>query len=296
METLRIQLFGSLSIMTDVQVLDGAATRKSRALLAYLILAKNRPVARELIAAAFWGDLPEDRARRALNTDFWRLRQVLLRGGLEPARYLDSNHDDIRFRTETSSVDALDFTATLGKATQRPPETASDAELADLSAAVSLYRGDFLEGVYDEWSLQQREHFQVRYQSALDYLLRATLARDHHDEAVRIGTKLLQLDPLQEHVHRILMRCHVALGDRPRAIVQYRQCEAFLNQHLGIEPMQETKQLYGQLAHITPGQHQAPIASKGALLQLREAVNHVESARQSLNELNATLHQQDRDH
>ena len=289
MKSLKIQLFGPFSIVASSEALECATTRKAKALLAYLILAKSRPVCREIIATAFWGNLPETQARRALNTDFWRLRQVLTKAGIDPACYFESGNDCIRFSSESCFVDVLEFASCLQQATQRSPEHVGDKDLSEISAAVALYRGEFLEGAYDEWSLQQREHFRARYQIALDFQLRGHLALGRFDEAIRIGEELLGFDPIQESVHRTLMRCYAALGDRPRAIRQYRTCCEALGDYLGIIPMPETQRLYDELVGKAASASDTETLARTTLAQWRDAVDHVASAQRSLTQLGIAL-------
>jgi two-component SAPR family response regulator len=54
----------------------------------------------------------------------------------------------------------------------------------------------------------------------------------HWHHAVAHGSRLLQLDPLQEHVHRGLMRRHFSLGSRPAALRQFATCERILRDEL----------------------------------------------------------------
>ncbi len=51
--------------------------------------------------------------------------------------------------------------------------------------------------------------------------------------------RLLTLDPLQEGVHRALMRHYLEQGRRRSALEQYRACREVLRKELGIEPEPE---------------------------------------------------------
>ena len=48
--------------------------------------------------------------------------------------------------------------------------------------------------------------------------------------------RLLAIDPLQESVHRTLMRLYAALDRRGDALRQYRECVAVLQRELAAEP------------------------------------------------------------
>ena len=64
------------------------------------------------------------------------------------------------------------------------------------------------------------------------------------ETAVQTALKLLGLDPLQEPVHRVLMRLYADLGRRAAALRQYQQCVSVLARELGAEPEPRTKALY----------------------------------------------------
>ena len=75
------------------------------------------------------------------------------------------------------------------------------------------------------------------------------------EAAVRTARRLLALDPLQEAVHRLLMRLHAQAGRREAAIRQYEVCVGMLRRELRLEPEPETRQLYEKIQN---GQRPAP--------------------------------------
>jgi DNA-binding SARP family transcriptional activator len=220
-------------------------TKKSKSLLAYLVLYKERTFARPSIAGQFWPELDEDRALRSLNTEVWRLRALLKIAGLNPGAFLQSDHECIGFREDCDHwVDAAEFdTATRAMSGRGALPRHQDA-LSTLTRAVGLYRGDLVDGLFDEWCLVEREAYRARYMAALDLLLTAAMEDQHWQDALSYGQRLLQLDPLQEHVHRALMRSYFNLGNRPAALRQYRACAKVLNDELQIEPMEETQEVH----------------------------------------------------
>jgi hypothetical protein len=63
------------------------------------------------------------------------------------------------------------------------------------------------------------------------------------EEALARGLKLLAFDPLQEHVHRTLMRIYAAQGRHDAALAQYERCRHELSAQLGVAPQPETEEL-----------------------------------------------------
>ena len=67
------------------------------------------------------------------------------------------------------------------------------------------------------------------------------------EKAVRTANRLLALDPLQEGVHRTLMRLYVKRRQPNSALRQYRARREILERELGVPPELETHRLYREI-------------------------------------------------
>jgi oligopeptide transport system substrate-binding protein len=114
----------------------------------------------------------------------------------------------------------------------------------DLEKAVALYRGDFLEGYYDDWIITRRYWLDSLLCEALTRLMMEHEAADKAAEALSASRQLLERDPLREDAHRAAMRALCMLGQRNAALEQYRRCQEAVQHELGVEPMVETTELY----------------------------------------------------
>ena len=229
-----------------------------------LVLQAGQVLPRARLVDILWQDVDEGHARKCLSTELWRMRSLLKAGGLNPERLILANRDGVRFEDKAPywlDVDA--FERALAAVEGTPPELLIPDQVRALQAAVDLYRGDILEGVYDDWSLLRREALASQYRGALEMLMRWHFASRHWEAALACGQKLLGQDPLLEHVHRTMMRCYVELGIRSVAIRQYGSCVERLRRELGIEPMEETVILYRS---ICGGQSPAEVAAETAMV------------------------------
>lgn len=114
----------------------------------------------------------------------------------------------------------------------------------ELREAVELYRGDFLDGFYDDWILNERYRLETLFSEALARLMASHEAREEHDAALAAALRLLDHDPLREDAHRAAMRAYCRLGQRNAALAQYRRCREIMVEELGAEPMAETNELF----------------------------------------------------
>jgi predicted ATPase len=69
---------------------------------------------------------------------------------------------------------------------------------------------------------------------------------------VQTGLRLIAIDPLQEPVHRTLMLLYMELGRRGSALQQYQLCVGTLAAELGVEPEEETRNLYREILRRPP--------------------------------------------
>jgi pentatricopeptide repeat protein len=65
--------------------------------------------------------------------------------------------------------------------------------------------------------------------------------------AERSARALIAVDPVAETGHRLLMRAHVAQGDRGAALAVYEQMRRALREHLGTDPSPVTRELHAEL-------------------------------------------------
>lgn len=221
---------------TDALLLE---RKKTHALLAMLALDPGSMVPRGKITAVLWAEQSEDTARHALRQCLFDLRRVLARAGLQAIRV---EADLIGLEQSRVIVDVARFGRQVARGT---PEA--------LQEAVTLYRGDLLEGfslkesTFEEWLRAEREGLRSQAVGAMKKLLAHHLAQITPDAALQVALRLLALEPFDEAVHRTLMRLYAESGRRSAALQQYEECVELLGRELGVEPDAETRDLYRRL-------------------------------------------------
>src|SRR5439155_17460270 len=100
---------------------------------------------------------------------------------------------------------------------------------------------------FEEWLLGEREALRDLALSSLARILASQRDGDDPAGALHTALRLLALDPLQEVVHRTVMRLQTAQGRRDAALRQYQTCVDVLQRELGVEPEAETKRLYREV-------------------------------------------------
>jgi DNA-binding SARP family transcriptional activator len=162
------------------------------------------------------------------------------------------------------------------------------AEVAQIESILPLYRGDLLEGIYDEWTLIERERLHTMYINALIHLMDYYAYHNAYDKSLHFAKAILADDPLREDIHRMAMRLYQSMGQRAMAVQQYRICTSVLKRELDITPMEETEQLHRQMLTISSlPQRVAPEAASVLAypdLQIQKIVRSLDQAHLHLKE------------
>lgn len=203
----------------------GGLRRKDLALLAYLCVERSRPHSRARLAALLWGESPEARARHSLTQALGRILRATDEGALVVER------ESVR---STGAVEC-------------------DAEWllagsARLDPLLGIYLGPFLEGFetgfgseeFWEWADGRRAELR---NAAVRWLERTGAAAEAEGDWPRLletGRRGTHIDRLWEQAHRWVMRAYFEMGERSRALRDYRQFAQWLFDAVGHLPDPET--------------------------------------------------------
>jgi len=243
-DTLKIRLLGGFELQRGNAILIAPPTPKSRSLLAFLVLNRDRLAPRETVCALLWPDESEAAARKALRTALWRIRCAIEPGEDDSDRFVYGDAHQIGFReSERVWVDAWAFEDAIAAADAKPDEALDLADGEAMAQAAALYRGDYAAGVYDDWLAAEQARLRLAHLALIERIVAFHRRRERWLQAIAWAERALSRDPLREHLHRAVMACHMSIGDRPSALRQYARCEAALKAELGIAPMAETRAL-----------------------------------------------------
>src|SRR5581483_6938072 len=255
---LRVRLLGELDVRDGDTPLPPLESARAASLVAYLLLHRQAPQARQRLAFLLWPESTEAQAQTNLRHVLHNLRRALPR--VHAA--LDVTPRTLPWRpTEPVWLDVAAVEAALARAEREAGEGAAPL----LEEAVGLYAGDLLEGSYDEWVVEERERLRQRYLDALERLSGLLEERGEQARAIPYAERLLRHDPLREEAYRLLMRLHDARGDRARALRVYHACAAALERELGVEPSAQTREAYEAIlpARRASGTAQRPASRVG---------------------------------
>ncbi|WP_164547072.1 BTAD domain-containing putative transcriptional regulator [Mesorhizobium sp. M6A.T.Cr.TU.016.01.1.1] len=192
---LSVRLLGPLTIMRDGAVVQLPASRKLRALFAYLALAPHA-VGRSRLCELLW-DVPND-PRGELRWCLSKLRSILD----DPAR-IETSGDTVALDLSGSLVDAIDIASAAA-------EGIETLDLERLQVLSGLFVGDFLDGLeidrsphFNSWLIAQRRRFRSCHAAILEHLVN-NLPADADETSPHLE-KWVELNPFDGRAHAALL-------------------------------------------------------------------------------------------
>ena len=214
-QALAIRVLGEFEIVRGRTPQSFPQSRKTRALLAYLILTGRRH-RRERLCELLW-DFPDD-PRGSLRWSLSRLRSLVD----EPSHErIVADREYVFFDPNGASVDLLEIRRELAGGSV---SVFSTEHLLDLAAQ---FRGELLEGLaitdhqdFESWLLTERETAR-RTRASLLHLLVSRLHAEGREEALHHARDLVAADPYSVSAHATLIKILSAAGHREEAERQH---------------------------------------------------------------------------
>jgi DNA-binding SARP family transcriptional activator len=223
-----IRLFGTPGLLREGENITSWRTNLVRELLFFLAFRTGNVMRSEAIVEALMPEADFDRSLTALRHAVYHLRRLF--APHNPVRtatggYCLEPEDGIR-------CDVIDFRSRAEAG--RSGRGVVDVE--SLEEAVSLYRGNFLEGIDADWVLQPRAELERQFLVAAQSLLSEYERQGRHGAAVAVAERVLAVDPFHEPFHLALMRHQVALGHLAAARQHYRHYCRLMHDAFGRGP------------------------------------------------------------
>lgn len=259
----RVYVTGRIQIEHAGRLIDEQrlAARQGRALFAYLVCHRQRPVTRAELAEILWpGELPSA-WESALNALVSKLRAVLKR--VEPASCLTLSSAFGAYVLHVGANVWIDREAAAASIDQAEgllrARNWRDAWGPCNIAAITT-RQPFLAGDEGEWIERERARLHSILVRALACLSEIWLLNGEPSLALGSARECVTLEPFREEGYRRLIRVYAALGEGAEALRVYETCRALLARELGTDPSPETQAVY----HEARGSRSARVASDPA--------------------------------
>jgi tetratricopeptide (TPR) repeat protein/DNA-binding SARP family transcriptional activator len=242
---LRVELFGEVRAWRGADVAQlGPAQR--RAVFALLVLSGGRPVSRDALVSALWGDDPPRQAANVIQVHVMRLRLALDPGRVAraPSEVLARSGDGYLLRLAADQVDVLRFRQLVAVAREAHRSGDYEACCAAAEEALRLWQAPpaadlpLLAG-HPLVAVLADERWAV-----VAWFADAALGRGTPGDALAVVEEAVLARPLDEPLHGWLIRLYAALGRRVDALTCYEQLRHRLVDELGVDPTPQLRELH----------------------------------------------------
>jgi SARP family transcriptional regulator, regulator of embCAB operon len=238
--TLTVRLLGRLEVVradgTQVTASE-LRTTKTMDLLRLLALADGRTVPVVTLTDRLWPDAAPQRARASLRTAASQIRHAGRTGAVVRRidglalvdAWVDVHHFRDRARQAAAANEADDWGAVVAAAAE----------------AEALYVGD-LHACDDDsaWARHERTLLQHERRELSCLAAEAALRLGQARRAVAFAEVVVEVEPLSERAHRVLMRAYAEMGELAMAMRVFERHRSLLAAELGIDPSPQTRALH----------------------------------------------------
>jgi pimeloyl-ACP methyl ester carboxylesterase/DNA-binding SARP family transcriptional activator len=203
-QSLEITTLGGLEVVRNCERVDLPASRKTRALLAYLAVTA-RAHRRERLCELFW-EIPED-PRGSLRWSLTKIRRLVDDASIQR---VVARRDSVQFELRGAAVDVHQ----LREALRDSLETLPPARLREIAAR---FLGEFLDGIdlpncpaFQSWLVAERDEVRMMRRRVLSALTNA--CGDDSEAALSHARALVEVDPRDEAAQLLLIRMLVRTG------------------------------------------------------------------------------------
>lgn len=271
--TLRFELLGTLRAWRgEVSVNLGPV--QQRVVLAVLLLQQNRPIGRQQLVQAVWGEQEPRYAANLLHRHVSGLRRAL---GLGPGRPGQPTAPE-RFgpsgkpgRSTPATPGRLIWTdggylltvpqgcldlEVFGTELIRAREARAAGELSAavdiLRSAVGLWRGPPCTGLTSPFLDAERDRLIEWRSSVVEECLELDLAVGRRPDVITELRQLVAEHPLREKLHGLLMLALYRSGRRAEALSAFHEARQLLREELGVDPAAPLQRLHQQILNADP--------------------------------------------
>jgi DNA-binding SARP family transcriptional activator len=217
-----------------------------------LLALSRRPLHREHVAGALWGDREQHRAAANLRSALWRLRSV--------PDVIVATRTHLRLHPAVDvDVHRIESLARRVLAVEAVSAACPEVDV-DPARCTALLEGDILPGWYDDWVEVERERLSVLRIGALEHLSAHWRHQGRWTLAIDAALSAIRAEPMREGAHAALIEAHLAAGNRGEALRRFEQLQFLLRSELGLSPSADLQHL---MTAVVGDGHGVPSATSG---------------------------------
>jgi ATP/maltotriose-dependent transcriptional regulator MalT/two-component SAPR family response regulator len=249
---LTINMLGPVEIFRDpVRPLaaDAWTTKRARDILCFIASRRHRRASKDTIIDTFWGEADFEAVEKNFHPTVSHIRKALNSNQPLKQNFLLYRDGDYQLSPNFSyQIDTEEFDRLISEGETARRARDFDRCISSYEAAIKIYRGEFMQGSYDEWVDEQRSYYREQHLRILESLAAVAQKTEDWTRSLQLAQEILRDDPYREDVHCMIMRAQAGQGNRHAVKEQYETLRRLLKKELGVEPSSETQKVYRELS------------------------------------------------
>jgi DNA-binding SARP family transcriptional activator/tetratricopeptide (TPR) repeat protein len=250
---LRFSVLGPLRVWRHGTVVDLGPVQQ-RVVLAVLALQAGRPVGRQQMINAVWGEAQPRNAVNLVQRHVSGLRRALEpdRPSRTPSDLLTWTEAGYLLTLPSGALDLDLFVRELARARIARAAGQLQEAAAALHTALELWRGPVCDGLSSPFLDAQADRLAESRVSALEDHIELDLMIGGHGDLIAELRDLIAEHPLRERLRGLLMLALYRVGRQADALTAFRDARRQLHDELGVEPSAPLQQLHQQILAADP--------------------------------------------
>jgi LuxR family maltose regulon positive regulatory protein len=248
---LTLNMLGPVEIFRDPArplAADAWTTKRARDILCFIASRRHRRASKDTIIDTFWGESDFEAVEKNFHPTVSHIRKALNSNQPLKQNFLLYRDGDYQLNSEFSySIDTEEFDRLVAEGETARRARDFDRCISLYESAIALYRGEFMQGSYDDWVEEQRSFYRDQHLRLLEALAAVAQKAEDWTRSLHLAQQILRDDPFREDVHCMIMRAHAGQGNRHAVKEQYEILRKLLKKELGVEPAAETQRIYKEL-------------------------------------------------
>jgi DNA-binding SARP family transcriptional activator/Tfp pilus assembly protein PilF len=266
---LRFGVLGPLRVWRHGTVVDLGPVQQ-RVVLAVLALQAGRPVGRQQMIDAVWGETQPRNAVNLVQRHVSGLRRALEpdRTGRTPSDLLTWTDAGYLLTLPAGALDLDLFVRGLAQARTAQAAGQLQEAAAALHSALEPWRGPVCDGLSSPFLDAQADRLAESRVSALENRIELDLTIGGHGDLIAELRGLIAEHPLRERLRGLLMLALYRAGRQADALTAFRDARRQLHDELGVEPSAPLQQLHQQILTADPALTPASPAQAGTDMKI----------------------------
>jgi two-component SAPR family response regulator len=234
-----VRSLGDFSVTIAGIPVESWRAGKARNLFQFLLFNRGHVVPRDRLYEVLWPDSEGDRST-SLKVAAHALRRIL---GTDE---VSISYQDVGYllRCEGVWIDIEQFESAIEAARAAERDGDTGRALAAHHRAITLYRGDFLDGETAHWADEQRQWARSMVLGSLNHLRADAMRRSDPGAVITWCRRILSIDPFLEEAYQNLFVVHGMLGELSQVRNWHDLCAQRLRDGLDTAPSHRTRKIF----------------------------------------------------